>query len=89
MGKLVLLWIGLAAAVAYVLNPGLGIFELLPDNAPLFGNLDEAGATALGLACAREIGRIRRARLAGGGGGPLQPFASQRAGTPGDPASRS
>lgn len=31
----------------YLLNPGLGIFELLPDNIPLFGNLDEGGAAIL------------------------------------------
>ena len=29
----------------YLLNPGAGIFELLPDNLPLIGNLDEAAAT--------------------------------------------
>jgi len=29
-------------------NSGLGLFELVPDGAPLFGNLDEALAT-LGL----------------------------------------
>ncbi len=27
-------------------NTGLGLFELVPDGAPLFGNLDEALATA-------------------------------------------
>ena len=31
----------------YLLNPGLGIFELIPDNVPLIGNLDEATATFL------------------------------------------
>jgi hypothetical protein len=31
----------------YLLNPGLGVFELLPDNLPLVGNLDEAGAMML------------------------------------------
>ena len=40
-----------AAAVVvglgYVLNLGWGVFELIPDNVPVFGNLDEAGATAL------------------------------------------
>lgn len=30
--------------VAYVLNPGLGVFELLPDNLPIIGNLDEGAA---------------------------------------------
>ncbi len=31
----------------YILNPGWGVFELLPDNLPGLGNLDEAGAAAL------------------------------------------
>lgn len=89
MGKLVLCWLGLLACIVYVLNPGLGLVELLPDALPFVGNLDEAGATGLAIVCAREIGRIRRARLAGGGVVPLQPSVSQRAGKPGDPASRS
>lgn len=36
-----------AAAVLYLVNPTLGVFELLPDNLPLIGNLDEAGATVI------------------------------------------
>ena len=32
----------------YLLNPSLGLFELLPDNLPLIGNIDE-GAAALAL----------------------------------------
>ena len=40
----------MAVGLAYVLNPGMGVFELVPDNLPLFGNLDEAAATALFLA---------------------------------------
>ncbi|MFH1721859.1 MAG: DUF1232 domain-containing protein [Candidatus Altiarchaeota archaeon] len=28
--------------IIYLLNPGAGIFEILPDNIPLVGNLDEA-----------------------------------------------
>lgn len=31
----------------YLLNPTAGLFELLPDNLPLVGNLDEAGAFML------------------------------------------
>lgn len=44
-------WKALAALVAVLLglcilaNTGLGLFELIPDGAPLFGNLDEALAT--------------------------------------------
>ncbi len=31
----------------YLLNPSFGILELIPDNLPVIGNLDEASATAL------------------------------------------
>jgi hypothetical protein len=31
----------------YLLNPGLGLFELIPDNVPLIGNLDEVTAVYL------------------------------------------
>ena len=30
----------------YLINPTLGVIELLPDNLPIIGNLDEASATA-------------------------------------------
>lgn len=38
--------LGLLSA-AYLLNVGFGIGELVPDNLPGFGNLDEALATVL------------------------------------------
>jgi hypothetical protein len=41
-------WIGLllvAGGLAFLVNPGAGLLELIPDTAPLFGNLDEAAAT--------------------------------------------
>jgi uncharacterized membrane protein YkvA (DUF1232 family) len=31
-------------ALVYLINPGAGIFELIPDNIPVVGNLDEAMA---------------------------------------------
>lgn len=43
-------------AVLYLLNPGAGIFEIIPDNLPLVGNLDEAAAVALLLLCLRYYG---------------------------------
>jgi uncharacterized membrane protein YkvA (DUF1232 family) len=43
-------------AVLYLLNPGAGIFEIIPDNLPLVGNLDEAAAVALLLMCLRYYG---------------------------------
>lgn len=44
----------------YLLNPGLGIFELLPDNIPLIGNLDEGGAAILVWYGLQEILEKRR-----------------------------
>jgi uncharacterized membrane protein YkvA (DUF1232 family) len=34
-------------AFVYLLNPTAGFLEFIPDNIPVVGNLDEAGATAL------------------------------------------
>ncbi|MDZ4788971.1 MAG: hypothetical protein SH807_08520 [Blastochloris sp.] len=36
-----------AASFLYLLNPGFGVFELLPDNIPGVGNLDEGTAGIL------------------------------------------
>jgi len=44
----------------YLLNPTAGLFELLPDNLPLIGNLDEAGATALVIWAGRKLFLRRR-----------------------------
>ncbi len=44
------------AATFYLINPGAGIFEIIPDNLPFIGNLDEVGATALLLGCLRYFG---------------------------------
>ncbi len=38
---------GMTVLVVYILNPGAGVFELIPDNVPVFGNLDEAAAVGL------------------------------------------
>jgi len=43
--------------VLYLLNPGAGFFELIPDNMPMFGNLDEAGATAAVIFALRTLFR--------------------------------
>ena len=40
----------------YIANPGFGLIELIPDNTPLIGNLDEAAAAALFLNCLRYFG---------------------------------
>ena len=46
MRNLVVLMAGGIAAV-YLMNPTAGFIEFIPDNFPLIGNLDEAGATVL------------------------------------------
>ncbi len=43
-------------ALIYILNPGAGIFELLPDNLPFVGNIDEATAGIILVACFRYFG---------------------------------
>lgn len=42
----------------YLLNPGAGILEIVPDNIPFVGNLDEATATYLVLAALKRIFNI-------------------------------
>jgi uncharacterized membrane protein YkvA (DUF1232 family) len=42
-------------AVLYLINPTAGIIELIPDNIPLIGNLDEVGATLLLIKVYHEI----------------------------------
>lgn len=37
----------LVLGAIYLINPGMGIVELIPDNMPVIGNLDEAGVASL------------------------------------------
>jgi uncharacterized membrane protein YkvA (DUF1232 family) len=53
--KIIVLLVGIFAGL-YLLNPGAGIFELIPDNIPGIGNLDEATAVFLLLSCLRYFG---------------------------------
>lgn len=43
-------------AFAYLLNPSLGLFEIIPDVVPFVGNLDEGAAMTLLLMCLRYFG---------------------------------
>lgn len=43
-------------AIIYLLNPDAGLIELIPDNIPIFGNLDEVAATILLLKVSRYFG---------------------------------
>ena len=47
--------LGVLAAL-YILNPTAGLFEIIPDNLPFVGNLDEAAAVALLLMCLKYFG---------------------------------
>ena len=47
--------LGLISTI-YLLNIGAGFIELIPDNIPLVGNLDEAGAAALLIMCLSYFG---------------------------------
>lgn len=40
----------------YLLNISFGVAEFIPDNFPIFGNLDEAAATALLINCLAYFG---------------------------------
>jgi uncharacterized membrane protein YkvA (DUF1232 family) len=53
--KFLIFCIGLLALL-YLLNPTAGVFEIIPDNLPLVGNLDEAAAVALLLMCLKYFG---------------------------------
>ena len=42
-------------AIAYVLNFGAGIIEIIPDNFPIIGNIDEGTAGILLLKAYQEL----------------------------------
>lgn len=46
---------GILLSVIYLLNLTFGV-DLLPDNLPIVGNIDEATATGILLACLRYLG---------------------------------
>lgn len=55
MKKIGVMLLGLFCVI-YLLNPGAGIFELIPDNIPYFGNLDEVTAVATLYMCLNYCG---------------------------------
>ncbi len=55
MKKFIVLLLGVLSII-YLLNPGAGLFEFIPDHLPLIGNLDEALAMALLLVCLQHFG---------------------------------
>lgn len=57
--------LGALTSVVYLLNPGAGVFELLPDALPVVGNLDEAAFVTLLLGSLRGFRNLRRQRKEG------------------------
>lgn len=45
-----------AFCALYILNPGAGFVEFIPDNIPVIGNLDEAAAIAILISCCAYFG---------------------------------
>ncbi|MCZ6512995.1 MAG: DUF1232 domain-containing protein [Nitrospinae bacterium] len=56
MIKNILVLVAGLLSLVYLLNPTAGVFELIPDNLPIVGNLDEAAACAIILAAFRYYG---------------------------------
>jgi len=56
MQKSILVIIVGLLSLLYILNPTAGLFELIPDNIPGIGNLDEATAVFLLISCLRYFG---------------------------------
>ena len=48
--------------VFYLLNPTLGIFELIPDTIPVVGNLDEGAAAILAWNAIQQIRSLRKSK---------------------------
>ena len=59
-------------SLVYLFNPGAGVFEIIPDNFPIVGNLDEAAAVAILLAAFRYYGIDLTSFLGRGVGGRSQ-----------------
>ena len=55
MKRFLVLLAGLLAFL-YLLNPTFGVFEFIPDNIPLIGNIDDATATMVLLGALRYFG---------------------------------
>ena len=55
MKNLLVALLGMLAFI-YLINPTFGVFEFLPDNLPMVGNIDEATATMVLLGALRYFG---------------------------------
>lgn len=55
MKSILVILVAIISAI-YLVNPGAGVIEFIPDVLPIVGNIDEATAAAILLACARYFG---------------------------------
>ncbi len=55
MKSIVVAIVGIISLI-YIINPTAGFIELIPDNLPIIGNLDEVAATTLLLSCLSYFG---------------------------------
>lgn len=63
LAKTISVVLGGLLGVIYLLNPGAGVIELIPDNIPVVGNLDEAAATVLIINTIVHFRRQRRRKF--------------------------
>lgn len=78
-------------SLLYLLNIGAGIFEFIPDNFPVLGNLDEAAATSILLGALAYFGfdvtRFFRRAPSAKDGGPVIEIETEPVATKDDRAS--
>lgn len=55
-GRTIVILAAMAVAGLYLINPTAGILEFIPDNLPLVGNIDEAGAALMMISGLRYFG---------------------------------
>jgi uncharacterized membrane protein YkvA (DUF1232 family) len=57
-------WVYLTGIIGlvYILNPTMGVFELIPDNMPVVGNLDEGAAAFLIWNAVQQIRANRKSK---------------------------
>lgn len=55
-GAKALALVGSVLCAIYLLNPTAGFLEVIPDNVPLIGNIDEAAVTGLLIYCLSILG---------------------------------
>jgi uncharacterized membrane protein YkvA (DUF1232 family) len=55
MKSIVMFFTGIIGLI-YIFNPTAGLFEIIPDNLPIIGNLDEAAAVMLVISALRYFG---------------------------------